>query len=349
MSPSSYVEIPRPYLQCPNRFDVELAFPAASKARAEQHQRLAWELARIHDVEARTPYKVNPRWSIYEENWGNGQRHGWLNHRRLEVHGTPRALARYLAALNHVLTSIERLATRAARAFGCWRRSLLAQVSGHLDYEDPTTLRIRAKDFRAAALRHLTGFLAQGAPHPGHRDNSRPLWEQAAAVASEVWHETGGIDPWAVPEEDVEQQLARMDHTDLSIVDQQPAAPEPQADAVPVLPDTVEEFLVMSGPAHQAPREHVPAERPGAESGPGTLIGAWQLALQLPGELSRRPSVTVPPNPPHPDTPPARQDRQPAREVVAAGAPPDSDGRASQALVVLLGPRAAEDLPVPIR
>src|SRR4051794_32068221 len=139
-----YVEIPRPYERSPGRFDVELAFPASNRKRAEQQHRIAWELARIHDVDAHTPHQVNPRQS--EATWGNGERHGRPDYRRLEVHGRPRSLARYLAALQRVITAVERLATRAARAFGSWRRSLIAQLQGHLDYESPTTLRIRARD-----------------------------------------------------------------------------------------------------------------------------------------------------------------------------------------------------------
>ncbi|MGW1976641.1 hypothetical protein [Streptomyces sp. NPDC001889] len=258
MTVRPYVEIPRPYETSPNRFDVELFFPASSKRRAEQHHKIAWELARIYDVDAATPFKINPRWSVYEEQWGNGQPHGWRDYRRLDVHGKPRALARYLAALTRVITSIERMATRAARTFGTWRRSLIAQFSGHLEYEDPTTLRIRAKDFRTQALDTLVGYLAPGAPRAPHRDPSRPLWEQAATVANEVWEETGGVDPWSVPEDDVRAHLDRMRHIELSVV-AEPAAPSAHAVTVP---DTVEELLELSGPADRAPAEPPLAPQP---------------------------------------------------------------------------------------
>ncbi|MEW2434298.1 hypothetical protein AB0952_08955 [Streptomyces caniferus] len=263
MTSRPYVEIPRPYEYSPDRFDVELNFPASSRKRAEQHQRIAWELARIHDVDAHTPYKVNPRWSVYEENWGNGQRHGGPDYRRLEVHGNPRSLARYLTALQRVLTAVERLATRAARAFGSWRRSLLAQFEGHLEYEDPTTLRIRAQDFRSTALTKLTGFLAQGAPDAGHRDPSRPLWEQADTVAAEVWAQAGGVNAWEAPEEEVQEQLRRMLPLQLSVVE----APESR-EVTPQVPDTVEELLELTGPAEQAPAEHMPAAVPVAAPAP---------------------------------------------------------------------------------
>jgi hypothetical protein len=56
---------PRPYESGPDRFTVELRFPAASKRRAEQHHHVAWHLADVHGLDARTPYKVNPYWSVY--------------------------------------------------------------------------------------------------------------------------------------------------------------------------------------------------------------------------------------------------------------------------------------------
>ncbi|MFB6887198.1 hypothetical protein ACFCY8_40990 [Streptomyces noursei] len=255
MTSRPYVEIPRPYERSPNRFDVELTFPASRRKRAEQHQHIAWELARIHDVEAHIPHKVNSRWSVYEENWGNGERHGGPDYRRLQVHGKPRSLARYLAALQRVLTAVERLATRAACAFGRWRRSLLAQLEGHLEYEDPTTLRVRARDFRSSVLMTLTGLLAQGAPRAGHRDPFRPLWEQSDTVAAEVWAETGGVNAWEAPETDVQTHLQRMLHTELSVV----GAPDTAATA-PLVPSTVDELLELSGPVEQAPVELTPAE-----------------------------------------------------------------------------------------
>ncbi|MFF8399889.1 hypothetical protein [Streptomyces sp. NPDC016172] len=205
---SAYVEIPRPYESGPDRFTVELHFPAASKRRAKQHHDVAWTLADVHGVEASTPYKVNPRWSIYEENWGNGERHGWLDERRLRVDGSPRALARYLAALTRVLDAVEGLATRAVRAFGSWKRSVAAEP--HLEYEDESTMRVRSREFRADALGALVRGLAGAVSDGPARDSSRPLWEQYGTVAAEVWAEAGGVDLAEAPEEDVAVHLARM-------------------------------------------------------------------------------------------------------------------------------------------
>ncbi|MGA5127783.1 hypothetical protein ACPCAG_31335 [Streptomyces pseudogriseolus] len=205
---SAYVEIPRPYESAPGRFTVDLVFPAASKRRAKQHHDVAWALADVHGVEASTPYKVNPRWSVYEENWGNGERHGWLDERRLRVDGAPRALARYLAALTRVLNEVEALATRAVRVFGAWKRSVAAEP--HLEYEDESTMRVRSREFRADALSALVRGLGAGGPAAGARDSSRPLWEQYGAVAAEVWAQSGGVDLGDAPADDVAVHLARM-------------------------------------------------------------------------------------------------------------------------------------------
>lgn len=205
---SAYVEIPRPYESGPDRFTVELHFPAASKRRAEEHHHVAWHLADVHGIDARTPYRVNPRWSVYEENWGNGERHGWIDLRRLTVQGSPRTLARYLAALTRVLDTVEGLATHAVRAFGAWKRSVAAEP--HLEYEDESTMRVRAREFRAAALSALVRGLGDAVPDAPVRDSSRPLWEQYGTVAAEAWAEAGGVDLAEAPEADVAVHLARM-------------------------------------------------------------------------------------------------------------------------------------------
>ncbi|MFG2408701.1 hypothetical protein ACGFR8_31040 [Streptomyces brevispora] len=205
---SAFVEIPRPYESVPGRFTVELRFPAASKRRAEQHHHVAWRLADVHGVEARTPYKVNPRWSVYEEQWGNGERHGGLDYRGLTVEGSARTVARYLAALVRVLEAVEGLATRAVRVFGAWKRSVAAE--SHMEHEDVVTMRIRARDFRAAVLgalvRRLDAHVADGSV----RDSSRPLWEQPGAVGAEVWADAGGVDLMEAPAEDVAVHLVLM-------------------------------------------------------------------------------------------------------------------------------------------
>ncbi|MFI7087564.1 hypothetical protein ACIBUR_28710 [Streptomyces anulatus] len=281
MTSRPFVEVSAPHKHGPDRFDIELSFPASSRQRAEQHQRIAWELALVHGVDARTPYKVNPRWSVYEENWGSGARHGALDHRRLDVSGEPQPLARYLTALRRVLAEVESLATRAARAFGSWRRSPLAEQQGHLEYEDAQTLSVRAREFRLAILRALARLVAQGASDPGLRDPSRPLWEQADTVAAEVWTEAGGMDVREASAEQVQEELDRM----LPNAD-----PVAQADADTLVPDTVAELLELAGPAGAAPAEHVPELV--HQSAALAVAAPGRSRPQLPPERERCPAAS---------------------------------------------------------
>ncbi|MFF4205600.1 hypothetical protein ACFYZ8_33685 [Streptomyces sp. NPDC001668] len=250
MTSRRYVDIPRPHQLSPGRFQADLYFPASAPKRARQQHAVATELARIYGVNATIPALDGPDGSVAQ-----APVTGRLDYRRLKVQGKPRSLARYLAALRRVLTSVERLATRAARAFGSWRRSLLTVLSGHLDDETPSTLRARAAGFRAEVLSTLISYLARGPQQLPRRDPSRPLWEEAEGMAFEVWQQVGGIDPWAVTAEEIDAELQQMLHTDLSVVEQ------PETEDVPAvqftMPETVAELLEQSGPAEQAPLEDV--------------------------------------------------------------------------------------------
>ncbi|MGX1907701.1 hypothetical protein ACWIID_02375 [Streptomyces phaeochromogenes] len=205
---SAYVEIPRPYESAPGRFTVDLAFPAASKRRAKQHHDVAWTLAGVHGVEASTPFKVNPRWSLYKEISGTDEKYGGLDDRRLTVQGGARELSRYLVALVRVVDDVEALATRAVRVFGAWKRSVAAEP--FLEYEDASTMRVRSREFRADVLRALVQGLGARTRPVGERDGSRALWEQPGAVAEEVRAGTGGVDVEQASEENVSVQEARM-------------------------------------------------------------------------------------------------------------------------------------------
>ncbi|MFF8696311.1 hypothetical protein ACF08W_29270 [Streptomyces sp. NPDC015144] len=205
---SAYVEIPRPHESAPGRFTAELAFPVQSKRRAQQHHDIAWALADVHGLEMSTPYKVNPRWSVYEERWGNGERHGWQDMRRLRVDGPAHALARYLVALERVLGEVEAMVTRAVRVFGAWKRSVAAEP--FLEYEDASTMRTRARVFRADALRALAQHLGARTRPVGERDSSRPLWEQYGAVAEDVWADAGGVDLERADDSAVNAHMVRM-------------------------------------------------------------------------------------------------------------------------------------------
>ncbi|MFF6829049.1 hypothetical protein [Streptomyces longwoodensis] len=249
MTSRRYVAISRPHQLSPGRFQADLYFPASAPNRARQQHAVAVELARIYDVDATTPC-LGPDGCVAQ-----APVTGRVDYRHLKVQGKPRSLARYLAALRRVLAIVERLATRAARAFGSWRRSLLTVLSGQLDDETPSTLRARAAGFRAEVLRTLVGYLARGPQQIPRRDPSRPLWEEAEAVAYEVWQHAGGIDPWAVTADEIDAEHQQMLYTDLSVVEQLEEANVPTAQFT--VPETVAELLERSGPAEQAPIEDV--------------------------------------------------------------------------------------------
>ncbi|MEU6462196.1 hypothetical protein [Streptomyces sp. NPDC046976] len=302
---SAYVEIPRPHESARGRFTAELTFPVQSKRRAQQHHDVAWALADAHGLEMSTPYKVNPRWSVYEEKWGNGERHGWSDMRRLRVDGPARALARYLVALERVLDEVEALATRAVRVFGAWKRSIAAEP--FLEYEDASTMRVRAREFRADVLHALAQRLGARRRPAGERDSSRPLWEQAGAVAEEVWAEAGGVDLERVDESAVNAHLVRM--VPAVVVEAERLA---RAEAARVEAERLEaERVELFGQVHAAVLREadevdaVRAEQDGQEG-------------LFPVSAARPPLVVPPARPVKPRCAPRR--RVPVAERVPAGA-----------------------------
>ncbi|MEU0671204.1 hypothetical protein ABZ508_35320 [Streptomyces lavendulocolor] len=220
----TYVEVS--YVNGYGRFEAELSFGASDKRRALEHRNTAVALTGLYGVEWRTPWSLTPGWTVYRE-LSDGTRFGRLDERRMIVSGPARNVARYLAALPRVLAGLEAAATRAARVFGRWRRSLMAVLSGHLDYEDPSTLRVRAREFRTDVLRHLVDYL-RTPPAPAANTPARPMWEQAAAVAAEVWADRP-VDPWDVPEDDVSAILtAAGRYAEPSVIELAPAAEDSQ-------------------------------------------------------------------------------------------------------------------------
>ncbi|GAA5070504.1 hypothetical protein [Streptomyces similanensis] len=303
---SAHVEIPLPYESAPGRFTVELVFPSPSKRRAEQHHDAAFVLAGVHGLDVATPYRVNPRWSVYEESWGNGERHGWLDVRRLRVEGPARALARYLVVLGRVLDEVEALATRAVRVFGAWKRSIPAEP--FLAYEDSSTMRVRAREFRADVLHALVQGLGVGGRSAGVRDGSRPLWEQYGAVAGEVWAAVGGVDLARAVEQAVTALVLRMvpgSESGRAVV----AAAERLvvAEAAQVEAEWAEVSRVVVAAVE---REFAGVETEGCVRG-----GQWGL---FPAPEARRPVAVVPPRPSTPRRAPGK--RGPVAARFSAGA-----------------------------
>ncbi|MEY9839524.1 hypothetical protein [Streptacidiphilus sp. EB103A] len=240
-TPPVYFTHTRPRETEPGRVDAELAFPVASRVRAGAHHSAAVTLAQVHGLDWHTPFKLNPNWTPYRE-LTEGIRFGQQDERRLTVWGPARRVATFLTALQRTLAQVEAAATRAARALGTWLRS--ARAEEFLQYEDSSTLRYRARDFRIWVLWHLVAALAGPAPQAPDRLEGRPLWEQSATVAGEV-HASAGIDLSFVDEDAVVAILARVRRLEAP-------APQPQE---PQVPDTVQELLHLAGPVARAPRE----------------------------------------------------------------------------------------------
>ncbi|MDA5284637.1 hypothetical protein [Streptomyces sp. Isolate_45] len=181
----TYVSV-RPFTAA-GRTDARLHFSAARGWRAAEHKAVAVELASLFGLTASTPRRM----------LADGRPEGREETRLLLVVGAERQMTRYLRALPQVVAALERLATRAARRFGTWRRSLLAVLGGHLDAETPATLQSRARAFRSAVLARLTVAMRSGAPASSTTDVRAALWDQVNAVVAEVW-EAGSVDPWTL-------------------------------------------------------------------------------------------------------------------------------------------------------
>ncbi|MGW1765003.1 hypothetical protein ACWCQL_13130 [Streptomyces sp. NPDC002073] len=165
-----------------------LEFAAARGWRATEHRAAAAELARLYGLRITVPRRL----------LADGTHRGAELTRRLDVAGTARTMSRYLDALPRVIAELENLATRAARRFGTWRRSLMTVLSGVLGDQSPAEVKGRARAFRSAVLARLVSSMAQG-PEPVVGDDVRaPLWERAAAMAAEVWA-VAPVDPWENP------------------------------------------------------------------------------------------------------------------------------------------------------
>ncbi|MFD9394994.1 hypothetical protein ACFWBB_30980 [Streptomyces sp. NPDC060000] len=293
---SAYVEIPRPYESAPGRFTVDLVFPAQSKRRAKRHHDVAWTLADVHGVEASTPFALNPRWSYYKEMCGTDEKYGGLDDRRLTVQGGARAVARYLVALERVLDEVEALATRAVRAFGTWKRSVAAEP--FLEYEDASTMRVRAREFRADVLRALVQGLNARTRPVGERDSSRPLWEQYGAVAEEVRAAAGGVDLERADEEAVRVQEARMVPAAVAEAERLVAAEAARLEAQRLEEERVELFRGAEERVTRA-QDEADAERYARDG---------QAALFPVGD-ARPPLVVPPPMPVKPRRAPRRRGR----------------------------------------
>ncbi|KOV17165.1 hypothetical protein ADK91_03035 [Streptomyces sp. XY511] len=182
--PAVRAEITRHH-QTGSQSQARITLPASRAHRARDHRAVVLEVARILGVQTTTPRRL----------LADGTHTGAEQWRHVDITGPTRAVDRMLTVLAPVMTKLERLATRAARRYGTWRRSLMTVLSGVLDDYTPAEAKALGRRYRSEVLSHLTASLAQG-PRPVRDDARRPLWERADAVAAELWIQDP-IDLWA--------------------------------------------------------------------------------------------------------------------------------------------------------
>ncbi|MFD6918308.1 hypothetical protein [Streptomyces virginiae] len=193
--PSVRAEITRHHRTGSNS-QARITLPAHRAHRARDHRAIVLEVARLLGVQTSTPRRL----------LADGTHTGAELWRHVDITGPARAVDRMLTALTPVMTRLERLATRAARQYGAWRRSLMTILSGVLDDYTPTEVRTLGRRYRSDVLLHLTASMAQGPQHV--RDDARqPLWERADAVAAELWIQDP-IDPWTAIEQATPEPVA---------------------------------------------------------------------------------------------------------------------------------------------
>ncbi|MCX4681642.1 hypothetical protein OG413_41305 [Streptomyces sp. NBC_01433] len=118
--------------------------------------------------------------------------------RTLDVHGTPRDVARFLSALPRVLERTEIRASEAARLYGRWERHSTAIP--HLAGMAPHQRRAHARDFRAAAFQVVVNILLDLPDTVPEATGGIPPWDQiyplAAGIAHHYWFDpTDHADP----------------------------------------------------------------------------------------------------------------------------------------------------------
>lgn len=183
--------------------EARLDFPrAAGKGKARA--RAVRQLAVIYKVNARSPWRT-----MHYNPASPDAPAPTPDELTLELSGTPERVARYLSAVPRYLAAVEALATKAARMYGQWARSVAAEDS--LEYVDASGRRAYAARFRAAAF-------ASAADHfgisslPRYVDPSAPMWDQAPRVAWDLVKAAGRVNLCAMHDEaEAKELLARAD------------------------------------------------------------------------------------------------------------------------------------------
>ncbi|MGW3929823.1 DUF6884 domain-containing protein [Streptomyces microflavus] len=106
--------------------------------------------------------------------------------RTLNVHGTPRDVARFLSALPRVLERTEIRASEAARLYGRWERHSTA--GPYLAGMAPHQRRARARDFRAAAFQVVVDILLDLPDTVPAATGGIPPWDQVYPLTAGIAH-----------------------------------------------------------------------------------------------------------------------------------------------------------------
>ncbi|MGW3391919.1 DUF6884 domain-containing protein [Streptomyces cinereoruber] len=115
--------------------------------------------------------------------------------RTVDVHGTPRDVARFLSALPRALEKAEIRASEAARLYGRWERHSAARP--HLADMPAAQRRARARDFRAAAFQVVIEILLDCPDSVPEATDGIPPWDQiyplAAGIAHYYWADVAAL------------------------------------------------------------------------------------------------------------------------------------------------------------
>ncbi|MEU1076521.1 MULTISPECIES: DUF6884 domain-containing protein [unclassified Streptomyces] len=106
--------------------------------------------------------------------------------RTVDVHGTPRDVARFLSALPRVLEKTESRASESARLYGRWERHSTARP--HLADMPTAQRRAHARDFRAAAFQVVVDILLDCPETVPEATDGLPPWDQVYPLAAGIAH-----------------------------------------------------------------------------------------------------------------------------------------------------------------
>ncbi|MGW6203679.1 DUF6884 domain-containing protein [Streptomyces sp. NPDC055089] len=106
--------------------------------------------------------------------------------RTVDIHGTPRNVARFLSALPRALERTEVRASEAARLYGRWERH--SNARNYLAGLTPAQRRARARDFRAAAFEVVVDVLLDPPDTVPEARGGIPPWTQVYPLAAGIAH-----------------------------------------------------------------------------------------------------------------------------------------------------------------